>query len=157
MRNFLLGLSLLMLSVSVFAASHADNGLITKPSANSVKVTLDRMEEKMKSKGITIFKRIDHDKGAVKAGLTLRPTSLLIFGNPKLGTPLMTSSQTAAIDLPLKAIAYEDANGKVWLSYNDPSYIAKRHAIADREEVIKKMTAALNNFSTFATTAPAAQ
>jgi len=154
MRKIVLGITLWMFAAAAMAAGHADNGLVTKASANSVSVTIDRLESKMKSKGITIFKRVDHAAGAKGVGITMRPTTLLIFGNPKLGSPLMTSSQTAAIDLPLKAIAYEDANGKVWLSYNNPAYIAKRHGIADRAKVIKKMTGALNKFSTFATKAP---
>ena len=105
----------------------ADNGLITVPSAHGVKETIDRFESDMKSKGMTIFARIDHAAGAKEAGLVLRPTELLIFGNAKSGTPLMQSYQAIGIDLPLKALAWEDAAGKVWLSYNDPAWLAARH------------------------------
>ncbi|MCU7799642.1 MAG: DUF302 domain-containing protein [gamma proteobacterium symbiont of Lucinoma myriamae] len=133
--------------------SHADDGLVVKPSTYSVAETLDRMETIMKKKGITIFTRINHAKGAKGVGIDLEPTELLIFGNPKLGTPLMLSQPKAAIDLPLKAIAWKDKEGKVWLAYNSPDYIAKRHAINDTPAVIKKMTGALNKFSDFATKA----
>lgn len=129
------------------------NGLITKPSHHSVSETLNRLEKALREKGMTIFARVDHTAGAEKVGLKLRPTQVLIFGNPKLGTLLMQSRQTAGIDLPLKALAWEDARGKVWLSYNDPAYIAKRHHIKDRGEVVKKMQAALRKF-TDAATAP---
>ncbi|MCW8931497.1 MAG: DUF302 domain-containing protein [Gammaproteobacteria bacterium] len=130
-----------------------ESGLIVKPSAYSVGETLDRFESIIKKKGITVFTRINHSEGAKKVDLNLAPTEVLIFGNPKLGTPLMLSQQTAAIDLPLKAIAWKDKEGKVWLAYNSPSYIAKRHGIEDKQAVIKKMTGALNKFSDFATKA----
>lgn len=150
MRIFVLGLaSLLLMSVAVAD----DEGLITKKSHHSVPVTIDRLEGILKEKGITIVVRWSHDAGAKKVGLSLRPTELLIFGNPKLGTPMMTSNQTAGIDLPLKALAWEDENGQVWLSYNDPKYLAHRHDIENRDEVVKKMTGALNKF-TDAATAP---
>lgn len=129
------------------------NGLITKASHHSVSVTLDRLEKVLREKGMTIFARVDHTAGAHKVGLKLRPTQVLIFGNPKLGTLLMQSEQTAGIDLPLKALAWQDAKGKVWLSYNDPAYIARRHHITNRAAVVKKMQAALRKF-TDAATAP---
>lgn len=140
----------LVCSVSI-AVADEDEGLISKKSQHSVSDTIDRLETALKEKGISIVARWSHDAAADKAGLTLRPTELLIFGNPKLGTPLMTSNQTAGIDLPLKALAWEDANGQVWLSYNDPEYIADRHDIEDRDEVVKKMTGALNKFTDAAT------
>ena len=93
----------------------ADNGLITIASAHSVKDTIDRLAADVTSKGMTVFARIDHAAGAQGAGLALRPTELLIFGNAKGGTPLMQSQQTIGIDLPLKALAFEDAAGAVWL------------------------------------------
>lgn len=147
------GLTLLLFLLST--AVIADNGLITKPSVYSVAETLDRFENIASKKGITIFARVNHAQGAKKAGLTLAPTEVLIFGNPKLGTPLLLSQRTVAIDLPLKAIAWKDKEGKVWLAYNSPDYIAKRHGIEDKQAVIKKMTGALNKFSDFATKAPA--
>ena len=127
------------------------NGMIVKSSMNSVTKTMDRLEEVLKSKGLTIFLRLDHAAGAQKVGNQLRPTQLLIFGNPKLGSPLMMSNQSIGIDLPLKAVAWEDADGKVWLGYNTPDFLSKRHHINDRQKVITKMTKALDKFSQFAT------
>ncbi len=109
-----------------------DNGLTTVPSRHDVKVTIDRLEVAAKAKGMTIFARIDHAAGAISVGLTLRPTELLIFGNAKGGTPLMQLQQTIGIDLPLKALAWEDAAGKTWLSYNEPAWLASRHALGEQ-------------------------
>jgi uncharacterized protein (DUF302 family) len=108
----------------------AENGLVTIASPHSVTETIDRLAAEVKDKGLTVFARIDHAAGAIEAGLPLRPTELLIFGNAKGGTPLMQATQTIGIDLPLKALAWEDATGKVWLSYNDPAWLAGRHDIA---------------------------
>jgi uncharacterized protein (DUF302 family) len=143
---------LLLLSLKTVWAEIPANptGLVIKPSAYSVAETLDRFETIARKKGITIFARVDHAGGASNAGLTLPATELLIFGNPKLGTPLMNSQRLAAIDLPLKLLAWEDDKGKVWLAYNDPAYLATRHAISDQTNVIKKMSAALNKLSDFA-------
>lgn len=122
----------------------ADNGLITVSSAHGVKETIDRFENDMKSKGMTIFARIDHAAGAEAVGLTLRPTELLIFGNAKAGTPLMQSHQTLGIDLPLKVLAWEDAAGKVWLSYNEAGWLAARHGDQlNGGDAAKQMGAAL--------------
>lgn len=109
-----------------------DNGLTTIPSRHDVKVTVDRLEAAAKAKGLTIFARIDHAAGARAAGLTLRPTELLIFGNAKGGTPLMQLQQTIGIDLPLKALAWEDAAGNTWLSYNEPAWLASRHGLTEQ-------------------------
>ena len=98
-------------------------------SPYSVSETLGRLESLLQSKGVTIFARVDHSGEAEKAGLQMRPTQLLIFGSPKAGTPLMVASPTLAIDLPLKALAWEDGNGAVWLSYNSPEYLQQRHKI----------------------------
>jgi uncharacterized protein (DUF302 family) len=120
------------------------NGLITLPSAHDVKVTVDRLAAEATAKGMTVFARIDHAAGAKAVGLPLRPTELLIFGNAAGGTPLMQASQTAGIDLPLKALAWEDADGKCWLSYNDPAWIAQRHGAAARVgEVAARLSVAL--------------
>jgi len=120
------------------------DGLVTVPSTHDVKETIDRLENDMKSKGMTIFARIDHAAGAKAVGLSLRPTQLLIFGNAKAGTPLMQAHQTLGIDLPLKALAWEDAAGKVWLSYNDPGWLAGRHGDqSNGGEAAKQMTVAL--------------
>jgi len=103
------------------------NGLTTLPSVRSVKDTIDRLEADVKSKGMTVFARVDHAAGAKEVGMALRPTELLIFGNARGGTPLMQAYQTMGIDLPLKALAFEDAEGKVWLSYNEPAWLVARH------------------------------
>jgi len=108
----------------------AENGLVTVPSQHSVHDTIDRLEAAATAKGMTIFARVDHAAGAQAIGMALRPTLLLIFGNARVGTPLMQAQQSIGIDLPLKALAWEDAAGKVWLSCNDPTWVAKRHGAA---------------------------
>ena len=118
-----------------------ENGLVTIASTHPVKATIDRLEADAKSKGLTIFARIDHAAGASAVGLPLRPTELLIFGNAKGGTPLMQAAQTIGIDLPLKALAWEDAAGKVWLSYNDPAWLAVRHGIAPQTGTVTQSLA----------------
>ena len=107
------------------------NGIISKPSKYSVPETLHRLETILASKSVKVFAVVDHSGEAEKAGLKMPPTQLLIFGNPKGGTPVMLAAPTAAIDLPLKALAWEDASGKVWLSYNDPAYIQRRFNLSD--------------------------
>ncbi|MEO6983374.1 MAG: DUF302 domain-containing protein [Edaphobacter sp.] len=111
------------------------NGLITHPSPYTVPETLDRLETILRAKNITIFARVDHGGEAAKVGLTMPPTQLLIFGNPKGGTPIMLAAPLSAIDLPLKALAWQDAEGKVWLSINDPLYLKIRYSLTD--EVLK--------------------
>jgi uncharacterized protein (DUF302 family) len=105
----------------------SENGLIGVASAHSVKDSLDRLEASLKSAGIAVFARIDHAAGAKSVGMDLRPTEVLIFGNPKVGTPLMQASQTIGLDLPLKVLAWQDAAGKVWLTYTDMAWLARRH------------------------------
>jgi uncharacterized protein (DUF302 family) len=105
------------------------NGLITIASKHSVKETLDRLETALKAAGITIFARVDHSGGAESVGMPLRPTELLIFGNPKGGTPLMQANQTIGLDLPLRVLAWEDAEGKVHLTYNDIDWLATRYGL----------------------------
>jgi uncharacterized protein (DUF302 family) len=124
-------------------AADAESGLVTLPSAHSVAETARRLETQLTEKGIHLFAKIDHADGAKKAGLALRPTLLMLFGNAKAGTPLMQSKQTIGIDLPLKALVWEDEAGRVWLTYNQPEYLARRHAIRDREEAVKTMTTGL--------------
>lgn len=106
-----------------------DNGLTTIASAYSVSETIDRLVAAVTPLGMNVFARIDHAEGAAKVGMPLRPTQLLLFGNPKGGTPLMQDKQTAGIDLPLKALAWEDFGGKVWLTYNEAAWIAQRHGL----------------------------
>src|ERR1700677_98633 len=120
------------------------NGLTTIPSVHSAKETIDLIESNVKSKGMTIFARIDHAAGAKEAGLALRPTLLLIFGNAKGGTPLMQDKQQIGIDLPLKALAWEDASGKTWISYNDLKWLAQRHGVSHQADpVVNALSAAL--------------
>ena len=106
-----------------------DRGLAHVASRYSVPETLGRLETLAKSRGLTVFARIDFSGDAQKVGLVMRPAQLLIFGNPKAGTPLMIVSPSIAIDLPLKALAWEDGDGKVWLSYNKPEYLMERHGL----------------------------
>ncbi|MCP3896358.1 MAG: DUF302 domain-containing protein [Moraxella sp.] len=129
----------------------ADNGLVSIKSSHDVRVTADRLEKTLKMKGMTVFARINHAEGAQKVGKKLRPTELIIFGNPKVGTPLMQCGQGVAIDLPQKALIWQDEAGQVWLSYNDPKYLAHRHSIKECDEIIKKIEKALGNFARMAT------
>jgi uncharacterized protein (DUF302 family)/uncharacterized membrane protein YidH (DUF202 family) len=111
------------------AAPSANNGFITKASNHSVDETVEKLKGILQAKGVTLFALVDHSGEAEKAGLKMRPTKLLIFGNPKGGTPVMVAAPSAAIDLPLKILVWEDAQGKVWASYNSPSYLQQRHGI----------------------------
>ena len=123
----------------------AADGLTTLRSSYGPKDTMTRLEAEVKARGMTVFARIDHAAGAAGAGLSLRPTELLIFGNGKAGTPLMQTVQTTGIDLPLKALVWEDASGATWLSYNDPAWLAQRHGVAgETETVIGMMSKALD-------------
>lgn len=135
----------------VVGAAQADNGLVSVKSNHDVATTADNLEAVLKSKGMNVFGRVNHAAGAEKAGMSLRPTEVVIFGNPKVGTPLMNCAQSVAIDLPQKALIWEDESGQVWLAYNDPAYLASRHQIEGCDEVIKKVTGALANFAGAAT------
>jgi uncharacterized protein (DUF302 family) len=108
-----------------------NNGIINQPSPYSVPTTIDRLEAVLQAKGITIFARIDQQAEAEKVGLSLCPTQLLLFGNPKAGTSLMVAEPTIALDLPLKAVAWEASDSKVWLSYNDPNHLQQRFSLSD--------------------------
>jgi uncharacterized protein (DUF302 family) len=110
----------------------APPGLISLKSTFPVKETMDRLVHRVESKGLTVFCRVDHAAGAADAGMQLRPTELVIFGNAKGGTPLMQAMQTIGIDLPLKALVWQDAAGQTWLSYNDPVWLTERHGIQDK-------------------------
>jgi uncharacterized protein (DUF302 family) len=125
------------------------DGLIIAKSPHQVGDTVDRLEALVTEKGMTVFARIDHAAGAAKVGKTLRPTQLLIFGNPSGGTPFMECAQTVAIDLPLKMLAWQDDTGQVWLAYNDPLYLAKRHRVPDCP-VAQKIGHALANLAALA-------
>ena len=141
MRKIGIAVLLAMVAVNAFAEG---NGLISRHSRYSAPETMDRLVAVVQSKGMTVFVRIDHAAEAKKVGLKMRPSQLLIFGNPKGGTPLMVASPTAAIDLPLKALAWEDADGKVWLGYNAASYLKERHGIEGKDESLKALAAALD-------------
>lgn len=127
LKNWFLALPL---TLAVHGALAAD-GLIALKSGRSATETMDRMEAIAKDKGMKIFARIDHAAGAASVGAELRPTMVLIFGNPKGGTPLMQCAQSMGVDLPLKALVWQDAAGQVWLGYNDPLWLAARHKAAD--------------------------
>lgn len=131
--------------------AYADSGLVSVKSAHSVKKTADRLESALKAKGMKVFNRVDHARGAKSVNKTLRPTELIIFGNPKIGTVLMQCSQSVGIDLPQKALVWEDSAAQVWLSYNSPKYVADRHHIKECGAVIKKIKNALSNFAKAAT------
>ena len=130
----------------------AVDGLTSIASSFGPNETMNRLEAGVKARGMTVFARIDHAAGAVEAGLSLRPTEVLIFGNAKTGTPLMQAVQTIAIDLPLKALVWQDASGDTWLSYNDPAWLAQRHRLGhDIEAVIGGMAVALGAIARTAT------
>jgi uncharacterized protein (DUF302 family) len=131
----------------------AADGLITIESHCGPEETMNRFEAEVRARGLTVFAHIDHGASAAAVGLLLRPTELLIFGNAQTGTPLMQSTQTLGIDLPLKALVWQDASGAAWLSYNDPAFLAHRHGldVADNA-TINAMTAALRAIASKATT-----
>jgi len=134
------------------AQAMATDGLITLRSSHGPKDTMNRLETEVKGRGLTVFARIDHAAGAAEVGLSLRPTELLIFGNAKGGTPLMDSVQTIGIDLPLKALVWQDASGNTWLSYNDPNWLAKRHGSGhEADAAVKAIAAALDAMAKTAT------
>ena len=118
--------ALLALSSAAFGA----DGLVAIKSPYPAKETMDRFEQNAKQRGLNVLARIDHAAGAAKIGKTLRPTEVLIFGNPQGGTPLVECAQSVGIDLPLKVLVWEDAEGQVWLGYNDPAFLAQRHGVA---------------------------
>ena len=119
------------------------SGLVTVASTFTVEQTADRLENVLNEKGMTIFNRIKHSEGAAKVGIELRKTELILFGNPKVGSPLMKCQQSVALDLPQKALIWEDTNAKVWITYNDPRYLEKRHNITGCDEVLAKIEKAL--------------
>ena len=114
-------------------------GLTSIPGSLGPKETMDRLEAEIRTKGLTVFSRIDHAAGAAEVGLQLAPTNVIIFGNARSGTPLMQSAQTVGIDLPLKILVWQDAANNTWLSYNEPRWIGQRHGVAGVESTIDKM------------------
>jgi uncharacterized protein (DUF302 family) len=125
--GFALGLALLTVTVW----THAVEGFVAIESPHSAEETLDRLQSVVESRELTVLARIDHAAGAARIGASLRPTALLIFGNPTAGTPFMQCAQSMGIDLPLKALVWEDAASRVWIGYNDPAYLAARHRLED--------------------------
>lgn len=134
-KSILTLVSIFLIALPAIAA----DGMINVLSSFTVKETADRLEKVLNEKGLTLFKRILHSEAAEKVGIELRDTELIIFGNPKAGSPLMKCQQSVAIDLPQKAIIWEDEQGQVWISYNDPQYLVKRHTITGCEKVLAKV------------------
>lgn len=145
---FALPLMGILAGIVLQTAHSADvDGMITKQSPHTVSQTLDRLEAALEDNGIGVALRWDHGDKARGENIELRDTELLIFGNPAVGSHFFTSAQTAGIDLPMKALAWKDADGQVWLGYNDPAYVADRHDIEDRAETMQTMANALDNLS----------
>ncbi|MCL6416276.1 DUF302 domain-containing protein [Aestuariirhabdus sp. Z084] len=146
--RILAGLSAMAILAGLpIAAVQADDGLVWVRSAHSVANTSERLQAMFKKKGVTLFARVDHAKGAMSVGNDLAPTELLIFGNPKLGTPLMKCQPSVAIDLPQKMLISEDNKGQVWISYNAPAYLAERHQMQGCAPVLKKIATVLETFA----------
>lgn len=139
--------ALLMVAALASGATGAVDGLVAVKSPHSVKDTMDRLESTAKARGLNVFLRVNHSAGAEKIGKSLRPTELLVFGNPQGGTPLMECAQSAGIDLPLKALAWQDEAGQVWLGYNDPQYLAQRHGAGDCGAVVQNLRKALDGLA----------
>ena len=145
------GIQTLIVYDTVATATLAGQGLLSIRSNHDVDTTVDRLEAAIKAKGFGVFGKVPHHKGAAKVGMKLRPTTLLIFGNPKVGAPLMQCSRTTGIDLPQKALIWQDQEGTTWLSYNDPQYLKTRHNIEGCDPVLGKVSQALSNFANAAT------
>ncbi|HFB67270.1 MAG TPA: DUF302 domain-containing protein [Aeromonadales bacterium] len=141
-------LSLFFISLTACAStSSINNGLVSIKSQNSVDKTVSLLKATLNKKGMTIFTTIDHAANAKKVGLSLRPTQLIIFGNPKIGSKLMACAQSVAIDLPQKYLVSEDKKGQVWITYNTPQYLDKRHGLSACEKIITKVSGALNGIA----------
>ncbi len=149
MKTLLLAI-LVVLTMTV--SSYAAEGMVDVQSSFGVKETGDRLEAVLKEKGMTIFNRINHSEAAQKTGIELRETELIIFGNPKVGSPLMKCQQSVAIDLPQKALIWNDSKDNTWISYNNPRYLVERHNIPNCEEVISKIEKALAGITKTAAT-----
>ena len=142
---------MILLAIVMAGTAYAQGGMVSVKSSHDVVTTANRLESALKEKGVTVFARIDHAAGAQRINQTIQPTLLIIFGNPAMGTPLIQRSRTMGIDLPLKALIWEDSAGQVWFTYNSPDYLARRHGIAEMGDVIQKMEQALSNFAMAAT------
>ena len=137
--------------IQTVAMAEAPAGLVAVPSNQDVSTTTDKLVAALEGKGLTVFARIDHSAGAKTVGMDLAPTELVIFGSPKLGTVLMHCGHSIGIDLPLKALIWQDAEGTVWLAYNAPEYLAGRHRLEGCEKPLEKVTGALAKFAETAT------
>ncbi len=129
------------------------NGMINIASPHDITTTANRLDEVLRANDMNIIARVNHAQAAANAGLALRPTELLIFGNPQAGTPLMQCSQTAAIDFPQKALVWQDDQNQVWISFNDPDYLIKRHGIEGKADMAIKMKSMLEGFAATVTAA----
>jgi uncharacterized protein (DUF302 family) len=135
----------------LFCTTAAAQGLVSVKSSYDVTATANRLEKVLGEKGVTVFARIDHAQGALSIGQTLKPTLLIVFGNPAMGTPLIQRSRSIGIDLPLKALIWEDKAGQVWLSYNDPDYLFGRHGLTEMGDAMRKMQQTLAGLAAAAT------
>lgn len=140
-------LTFLLLTGLFISESIAQDGMVTLESNYSVEKTTKRLESALTQNGLTIFRKVDHQEGAASVDMELRPTTVLIFGNPKLGTPLMQCAPTVAIDLPQKMLIWKDQNGQVQVGYNSPDYLKRRHDIKGCDQELQKITGALNKFA----------
>jgi len=140
-----LSIALIIVFATISMAGNA--GLVNVKSAHSVAATADRLERVLAEKGMTLFLRLNHAESAGKVGIMLRPTELLIFGNPKVGAPLMAKQQSIGIDLPQKMLIWQDESGQVWLTYNDPDYLADRHRLDKSLPALSKVKKALGAFA----------
>ena len=141
----------LLVLLSTISPVWANDGLVNLRSPFDVVRTMDRLEAEVVKAGLKVFARIDHAQGAASVGQSLRPTQLLIFGSPKIGTGVISSNQRAGFDLPLKALVWEDAEGAVWLSYLPPAVLFERYRINDRDQILQKMAGALSGFAKLST------
>lgn len=139
------------MAILVTEKVYAQEGFISVQSPNDVATTIDKLTAILESKGMSIFGRVNHSANAQGVDLELRPTELLIFGNPKIGTPLMNCSQSVAVDLPQKMLAWEDESGNVYLGWNDPMHLKARHGIEGCDKVLETVSGALANFAKAAT------
>ena len=143
MKKVIIGLVVALTSLSALAGE----GVVTVASTHSAKDTADKFVAIAQEKGLNVFARINHQENATKFDMTLRPTEVIVFGNPKVGTPLMICAQEVALDLPQKVLVYEDDEGKTWLAYNDPMYLKQRHHIEGCDEVLNKISGVLSNLT----------
>jgi uncharacterized protein (DUF302 family) len=146
-RLVVLAISAMLIAVPSFGAE----GVVTRRSAHSVEETMNRLEQAVRARDLVVIARVDHAGAAQRAGLALRPTQLLIFGHPRSGTPLMARAQTVGIDLPLKALVWQDEQGQVWLGYNDPAWLAQRHGLTEPAQILQAIKTTLEALAGSAT------